>query len=184
MHPLASAARAPSLPCFGGPRPLMCYIGSNRAACARLDCWEAANWRAWSDLDDSCPCVSPHAVLPLRVPISAHVEAAGGRDLLRCAHTQLIRCKTDKKLTRSRCWREKFSSVNMSLFVSYLLSGTVCGVLSTQARPGGEFELFRASALDRPYPRRVARRPGTRAQHSRQTVNRAPIHVPIGCFKC
>ena len=129
----------------------MYYIGSNGVVCARLDCWEAANWRAWSDLDDSWPCVSPHAVLPLRVPISAHVEAAGGRDLLRCAHTQLIRCKTDKMLTRSRCWRETFSSVNMSLFVSYLLSGTVCGVLSTQARPGGEFELFRASALDRPY---------------------------------
>ena len=120
-------------------------------ASAPLVCWEAASGRAWSDWDDLWPCVSPHAVLPLRVSISAHAEAAGGRDLLRCAHTQLIRCNTDKKLTRSRCWREKFSSVNMSLFVSYLLSGTVCGVLSTQARPGGEFELFRASALDTVY---------------------------------
>ena len=119
-------------------------------ASAPLVCWEAASGRAWSDWDELWPCVSPHAVLPLRVSISAHAEAAGGRDLLRCAHTQLIRCNTDKKLTRSRCWREKFSSVNMSLFVSYLLSGTVCGVLSTQARPGDEFELFRARALDRP----------------------------------
>ena len=72
-------------------------------ASAPLVCWEAASGRAWSDWDELWPCVSPHAVLPLRVSISAHAEAAGGRDLLRCAHTQLIRCNTDKILARSRC---------------------------------------------------------------------------------
>ena len=89
----------------------------NGVACERLDCWEAAFGRPWSDWDASLLCVSPLAGLPPRVLICAHADAAGDRAELRCAHTHRGRCKMGKKLARSRC---RVSSVRVYEVINHL----------------------------------------------------------------